>query len=129
MSESDMRVPVSNLRAFIAAALERLGMPGDDASSVAALMADADLQGSEGHGVMRLPQYAKRIKAGGINLHPRMRIVRERSGMALLDGDNGMGHLVMARAASLAIDKARSAGVAWVGAQWSNHAGPASLYA
>jgi len=36
---------------------------------------------------------------------------------------------VMARAAALAIDKARSAGVAWVGAQWSNHAGPASLYA
>jgi LDH2 family malate/lactate/ureidoglycolate dehydrogenase len=40
-----------------------------------------------------------------------------------------MGHLVMKRAAELAIEKAREAGVAWVGAQWSNHAGPASLYA
>jgi LDH2 family malate/lactate/ureidoglycolate dehydrogenase len=129
MSESGIRVPLSNLRAFIAAAFERLGMPADDAANCAALMAEADLQGSDGHGVMRLPQYAKRIKAGGINLQPRMKVLRERPGMALLDGDNGMGHLVMARAAKLAIDKARSAGVAWAGAQWSNHAGPASLYA
>ena len=35
--------------------------------------------------------------------------------MALIDGDNGMGHLVMTRAAELAIEKARVAGVAWVG--------------
>jgi L-2-hydroxycarboxylate dehydrogenase (NAD+) len=48
--------------------------------------------------------------------------------MAVVDGDNGMGHLVMSYAVDLAIDKARSAGVAWVGARASNHAGPASLY-
>ena len=49
--------------------------------------------------------------------------------MALIDGDNGMGHLVMKRAAELAIEKARTAGIAWVGSMNSNHAGPASLYA
>ena len=49
--------------------------------------------------------------------------------MALVHGDNGMGHLVMRFATRLAIEKARTAGVAWVGAKWSNHAGPASLYA
>jgi LDH2 family malate/lactate/ureidoglycolate dehydrogenase len=49
--------------------------------------------------------------------------------MAVLDGDNGMGHLVVSRAAELAIEKARGAGVAWVGVRASNHAGPASLYA
>jgi L-2-hydroxycarboxylate dehydrogenase (NAD+) len=49
--------------------------------------------------------------------------------MALIDGDNGMGHLVMTRAAELAVEKARAAGVAWVGTRMSNHAGPASLYA
>jgi L-2-hydroxycarboxylate dehydrogenase (NAD+) len=104
-------------------------MPAADARTVATLMAEADLQGSEGHGVIRLPQYVKRIRAGGINLHPDIRVISERAGMALLNGDNAMGHLVMKRAAELAIEKARSAGVAWVGAQWSNHAGPASLYA
>ena len=49
--------------------------------------------------------------------------------MALIDGDNGMGHLVMKAAAHKAIAKARQAGVAWVGVRHSNHAGPASLYA
>jgi LDH2 family malate/lactate/ureidoglycolate dehydrogenase len=49
--------------------------------------------------------------------------------MALVDGDNGMGHLVMKKATDLAIHKARSAGIAWVGSRLSNHAGPASLYA
>ena len=49
--------------------------------------------------------------------------------MALVHGDNGMGHLVMRYATQLAIEKAKTAGVAWVGAKWSNHAGPASLYA
>jgi LDH2 family malate/lactate/ureidoglycolate dehydrogenase len=127
--ESDRRVSFERLRTFIASAFERLGMPPDDASSVATRMAEADLQGSDGHGVIRLPQYARRIKAGAINLRPDIRVLQERPGMALLHGDNGMGQLVMARAANLAIDKARTAGVAWVGAQWSNHAGPASLYA
>jgi LDH2 family malate/lactate/ureidoglycolate dehydrogenase len=100
-----------------------------DAEAIAQLMAEADLQGSDGHGSIRLAPYLKRIRAGGVNLNPEIRVVRERSGMALIHGDNGMGHLVMKRAAELAIAKARDAGVAWVGAQWSNHAGPASLYA
>ena len=104
-------------------------MPPGDAGVVAALMAEADLQGSDGHGVIRLPQYVKRIRAGGVNLRPDIRIVREKPGMALVHGDNGMGHLVMTYAAEIAIEKARASGVAWVGAQWSNHAGPASLYA
>jgi LDH2 family malate/lactate/ureidoglycolate dehydrogenase len=56
-------------------------------------------------------------------------VVREQAGTALLNGDNGMGHLVMKRAAGIAIEKARSTGVAWVNSQFSNHAGPASLYA
>jgi L-2-hydroxycarboxylate dehydrogenase (NAD+) len=79
--------------------------------------------------VIRLPQYARRIRAGGINLNPDIKVVRERPGMAVLDGDNGMGHLVMQRAAELAIEKARLCGIGWAGSRFSNHAGPASLYA
>jgi L-2-hydroxycarboxylate dehydrogenase (NAD+) len=124
-----VRVDFGRLRYFIASAFEAVGMAGPDARTVAALMAEADLQGSDGHGVIRLPQYVKRIRAGGVNLNPNIRVVRERAAMALIHGDNGMGHLVMKRAAEVAIAKARDAGVAWVGAQWSNHAGPASLYA
>ena len=129
MKGSETRVGFSRLRDFIAAAFRQLGLTDPDALTVASLMAEADLQGSDGHGVIRLPHYARRIRAGGINLRPDIRVVQERPAMALLDGDNGMGHLVMTRAADLAVDKARTSGVAWVGARMSNHAGPASLYA
>ncbi len=123
------KISFDRLREFIACAFSKLGMPDGDARIVAALMAEADLQGSDGHGVIRLPQYARRIRAGGVNLSPQIKVVRERAGMALLDGDNGMGHLVMRRAALMAVEKARNTGIAWVGSQFSNHAGPASLYA
>ena len=122
-------VDVADLQAFIATVLSQAGLPAADAGKVARLMAQADLQGSDGHGVIRLPQYLKRLQAGGINLHPNIRIATERAAMAVVDGDNGMGHLVMSYATTVAIEKARTAGVAWVGTRASNHAGPASLYA
>ncbi|HEX2257003.1 MAG TPA: Ldh family oxidoreductase [Afifellaceae bacterium] len=123
------RVAFADLAAFIARALAAAGLPKDHAETVAELMAEADLQGSDGHGVFRLPHYVRRIRAGGINLNPDIRVARERGATALVDGDNGMGHLVMKRAAEIAIDKAAAQGVGWVGAFNSNHAGPASLYA
>jgi L-2-hydroxycarboxylate dehydrogenase (NAD+) len=126
---SEPRVPYAQLQRFITAAMARLGLPEADAAVVGKLMAEADLQGSDGHGVIRLPQYARRIRAGGINLIPDIKVVQERPGMAVLDGDNAMGHLVMQRAAELAIEKARLCGIGWVGSRFSNHAGPASLYA
>jgi L-2-hydroxycarboxylate dehydrogenase (NAD+) len=117
------------LRDFIARAFVAAKLPADDAATMAHLMTEADLQGSDGHGVIRLAPYLKRIKAGGINLRPNIRIIEERAATALIDGDNAMGHLVMSRAAELAASKARTAGIGWVGARFSNHAGPASLYA
>jgi L-2-hydroxycarboxylate dehydrogenase (NAD+) len=64
-----------------------------------------------------------------VNVRPNIHVEREAPGMALVDGDNGMGHLVMRFATARAIEKARTAGVAWVGVHHGNHAGPASLYA
>jgi L-2-hydroxycarboxylate dehydrogenase (NAD+) len=126
---SEHRVSFSQLESFITQAMVSLGLPPEDAQTVGHLMAEADMQGSDGHGVIRLVPYAKRILAGGMNLKPHIRVVQERTAMALIDGDNGMGHLVMKRATELAIQKARTSGIAWVGSRLSNHAGPASLYA
>jgi len=125
----DIWIPSERLERFTAAALVRVGLPAADADTVAGLMAEADLQGSDGHGIIRLPQYVQRIEAGGINVRPDIRVVEERAAMAVVDGDNGMGHLVVSQAVRIAIEKARNAGVAWVGTRHSNHAGPASLYA
>ena len=126
---SAARVAASQLSAFIARAFAAVDVPSADAQAIAQLMTQADLNGSEGHGVFRLPQYIRRIKGGAVNVKPDIRVEREMAGMALVHGDNGMGHLVMKFAAEKAIEKAKTAGVAWVGARWSNHAGPASLYA
>src|SRR6516164_6701400 len=123
------RIAAPALAAFIKRAFEAAGLRSEDAKVVADLMVEADLRGSDTHGVIRLPLYLRRLKAGGINPRADIRIVQERPATALVDGDNGIGHLVMRFAAMTAIEKAKGAGVAWVGARMSNHAGPAALYA
>ena len=122
-------VGITELQAFVARALVSAGIPPGDATQVAALMAEADARGGDAHGLFRLPQYVKQIQSGGINARPNIRILSERVGTALIDGDNALGHLVMRRAAELAIEKARHCGIGWVGTRRSNHAGPAQLYA
>ena len=129
MSDELRKVAAADLEAFIARAFVKIGISTDESKKIAELMTRADVNGADGHGVFRLPQYIRRIKGGAVNIKPHIRIEREAPGMALVDGDNGMGHLVMRVAAEKAIEKARTSGVAWVGVKWSNHAGPASLYA
>ncbi|MEP3275455.1 MAG: Ldh family oxidoreductase [Stappiaceae bacterium] len=130
MAELSARlVKDSRLRDFTQRAFEKCGMPAENAVRMADLMVQADLGGQDGHGVFRLPQYIQRVRAGGMSVDPSMRILSERSATALIDGGNGPGHLVMSHAAELAIKKAQTTGVAWVGARYSNHAGPAFLYA
>src|SRR4030088_271362 len=135
MSETVKPIPspthyeITELQKFITRALTSAGIPPEDASQVAALMAESDARGGDAHGVFRLQQYVKQIQSGGINARPNIRIVSDRAGAALIDGDNALGHLVMNRAAELAIEKAHQCGIGWVGTRHSNHAGPAQLYA
>lgn len=126
---STPRIAASALLDFTARVYQAVGVPEGQARQVAALMVEADLNGSDGHGVFRLPQYVRRIRAGGMNPQATPRIVEERAAAALVDGDNGLGHLAVSLAAETAIAKAKTAGVAWCGVRNGNHAGPASLYA
>ena len=121
-------VEIAKLVEFISRALVAAGIPPEDAAKVAALMAEADARGGDAHGMFRLPQYVKQIQSGAVNPRPNIQIVTSKAGTALIDGDNALGHLVMTRAAELAIEKARECGVGWVGTRRSNHAGPAQLY-
>jgi LDH2 family malate/lactate/ureidoglycolate dehydrogenase len=92
-------------------------------------MLESDLAGADGHGVFRLPQYIRRIKAGGMEVRPRIAVQHGGPAAAVVDGGNGLGALVMKTAAETAIEKAREAGVAWVGVRNGNHAGAATVYA
>ena len=88
-----MNIPAKRLQAFASEAFRKAGLRSDDADTVAQLMVEADLQGADGHGIFRLPQYIRRLQAGGVNPTPTIRIERERAVMAIVDGDNGQGHL------------------------------------
>jgi L-2-hydroxycarboxylate dehydrogenase (NAD+) len=123
------RFAASEGRRFMRDALEASGLCAADADATAGMMLFADLRGIDSHGIVRLPAYVARLKAGGINPRPEIRILEEAPATALVDGDNGMGHLVMRFAAEQAIEKASAAGVAWVGTRRSNHAGAAACYA
>src|SRR6516164_3703170 len=123
------RLPWRATQALIADAFVAAGLPQADAARCAELMTQADLTGADGHGIFRLSQYVRRLKAGGFNKRPNITVSRTAPATAIVDGDNGMGHLVMSRAAAEAIALAREAGIGWVGVRRSNHAGPAGLYA
>jgi L-2-hydroxycarboxylate dehydrogenase (NAD+) len=128
-AKTPQRTPVAAVTGLIVDAMVKSGLPADDAAKVAELMLEADLTGSDAHGVFRLPQYVNRLKLGSTNPRPDIKVTRSAPATALVDGDNGMGHLVVARTAETAIELARECGVAWVGCRMSGHAGAAGVYA
>ena len=123
------RFPADALRAFMREAFLACGLPETDARIVAERMVEADLTGFDAHGIFRLNAYCKALQAGSINPRPYIQVVQRAPAIALIDGDNGMGHLVVTRATELAIELAREAGIGWVGMRRSNHAGAAGVYA
>ncbi len=123
------RFSIEALAAFAERSLAAAGLTPEASAAGGRLIVEADLNGADGHGIFRLPQYARRIMAGGINKRPNIRIARESGAMAVIDGDNGLGHLVVERAARAAMDMAEANGVGWAGVRHGNHAGAASTYA
>jgi L-2-hydroxycarboxylate dehydrogenase (NAD+) len=123
-----MRFPLARLHAFIVDALVHVDVLPEHADITAARLLEADLRGRDGHGIIRLKPYVRRIEAGGINLRPDIVFTRETPVSALVDGDNGLGQVVMTMAAETGIRKAEESGIGWVGTVHSNHAGAAGVY-
>ena len=122
-------VQVSAIAEFAERAYVAAGVPAGDAAKAARLLVESDLSGQDGHGIFRLPQYIGNLKAGRVANAPAIKVHDQAPALALVDGGNGLGHLVMARACEVAIEKAKSEGTAWVGIRGSNHAGAASIWA
>src|SRR2546421_12784619 len=114
---------------FIDAAYRAAGIPQAAGRKAGDLGPASDTGGAGGHGVFRLPQYIRRIKAGGLNTRPEITVIRQARAAAIVDGDNGLGSLVVARAVEEAIALAAENGVGWVGTRNGNHAGAAAVYA
>jgi LDH2 family malate/lactate/ureidoglycolate dehydrogenase len=127
VSES-ARYRADDLRKFSCAALQALEVPPLDAEEVSECLVAADLRGVDSHGVVRLPIYAGRILQGAVNPRPITRVVQQRGNSALVDGDNGLGPVVGARAMEKAIAVAELAGISFAGVRRSNHFGIAAFY-
>ena len=121
-------LPIADAERFISSALQAEKVPAGDAGIIANLMVKSDLVGADGHGIFRLPAYLKRIRAGGVNLHPNIHVECEQGATALINGDNALGHLVMNKAVDLAIEKVKQHSVCWIGSHFGNHSGAASVY-
>jgi LDH2 family malate/lactate/ureidoglycolate dehydrogenase len=122
------RYSVAAITAFTRDALLACGVPASDAELAAKQMTEADATGFDAHGIVRLGGYINWIKSGRVKAKADIKVLQRSASTALVDGDDGIGHLVMTYATNLAIELARETGVGWVGARSSNHAGAAGIY-
>lgn len=118
------------LEKFMLDALVAAGVPRDDAAVVAEVLIESDKRGIDSHGIGRLkPIYVDRIRDGILDPVTRVEVVRDRKTTAVLDGHNGMGHVVARQAMAMAIDKARAHGMGMTAVRNSTHYGIAGYYA
>ena len=127
--EATRRFSAASLKSFLTDVFRASGLPDADAATVAWGMLEADLTGSDAHGVFRLAGYVRQLKRGVFNPRASITVLERSPATALIDGDQGLGHVVMSYAARLAIELARVSGIGWVGARRSNHAGAGAIYA
>lgn len=122
-------LPFDVVERFMVEVMEVAGIPHDDALIITDVLVQADKFGFDSHGVNRLkPIYLDRIKEGIMNPVTTPEIVRESPATAVIDGHNGMGHVISFRAMKTAIEKAKSFGMGMVAVRNSTHYGFAGYY-
>lgn len=121
-------IGVEDLTAFAVKLLTAAGADETQASHVAEVLVWADTVGRSNQGVWRLPILCKRLSAGLFHCPCRPRIHDRTPAVALIDGDNGMGHFVGRVAVDTAIERAAGHGVALVCVCNSNFLGPLGYY-
>jgi len=115
---------------FMRIAFIKLNVPEDDARICAAVLIESDKRGIDSHGVGRFkPIYIDRIKEGIQNPVTNFEIVREGLATAVVDGHNGMGHVIGVKSMQIAIEKAKKYGLGMVAVRNSTHYGIAGYYA
>jgi len=122
------RIDAEALRDFATAVYQGAGMPGDDAHLVADTLVQADLWGHQSHGVLRLGWYLDRIRNGVMSPVTKPEFVVDSGAIALIDGHDGVGHVLTQLATREAVKRARQHGVAVVGVRGSNHFGTCMYY-
>jgi LDH2 family malate/lactate/ureidoglycolate dehydrogenase len=113
---------------FGAAVYESVGVPPADARLVADTLVQADLWGHQSHGTLRLGWYLDRIRNGVMKPRTTPEFVIDTSTIALIDGHDGVGHVLTLLAMKEAVKRAKAHGIAAVGVRNSNHFGTCMYY-
>ena len=122
-------IPFDIIEKFMVAVMGKAGIPEADARIVSDVLIQADKLGFDSHGVNRLkPIYLDRIKDGILNPVTEFEVVKDGPTTAVIDGHNGMGHVIGFNAMKMAIAKAKKFGMGMVVVRNSTHYGFAGYY-
>jgi L-2-hydroxycarboxylate dehydrogenase (NAD+) len=122
-------IPFATIEDFMMKVMTKAGIPEADATIVGDVLLKADKLGFDSHGVNRLkPIYLDRIKDGILDPVTHYNVIRESPTTAVIDGNNGMGHVIGYNAMKMAINKAQKFGMGMVAVRNSSHYGFAGYY-
>ena len=118
------------LEAFMKDVFIKVGVPPQDAAICADVLIESDKRGIDSHGIGRFkPIYIDRIKDGIQNPLTKFEVVKDHLATAVVDGHDGMGHVIAKKSMQMAIDKAKQHGLGMVVVRNSTHYGIAGYYA
>jgi LDH2 family malate/lactate/ureidoglycolate dehydrogenase len=129
MTSDNVRITGEDLSSFVSAIFEAAGVDQRVARTVAASLVDADLEGVTSHGVMLVPMYVERIRAGSVDPGASPRTAVDSGAIAVLDAQNGLGQVSGDQAIGLAVTKAKQFGIGAVAVRQAFHFGMARRYA
>ncbi len=118
----------AKLRDFARTLCEKAGLRSEDAATIARHQVLTDLRGVHSHGTRALPGYLNLVLDGKMKAKPELRIATDGPSFAVVDGDNGIGHLASTLAMETAIAKAETTGIAAAGVRNAGHFGAAACY-
>jgi LDH2 family malate/lactate/ureidoglycolate dehydrogenase len=121
-------VQADRLTRIGAALLKAAGASDEEASAVAVGCVNANLAGHDSHGIIAIPTYIDRVKAGHIVPGAKWTIVQESPTTTVIDGHWGFGFHVNAKAMALTIEKAKIANVAACTVFRQSHVGRLAAY-
>lgn len=113
---------------FATAVYAAQGVPAQDARLIADTLVQADLWGHQSHGVLRLGWYLDRLRNKVMNPVTQPEFVIDGGALAVIDGHDGVGHVLAKLAAEEAIKRAQAHGIGAVGVRMSNHFGTCMYY-
>lgn len=117
-----------SLKEYVSEVLQKVEVSEKDSKITADSLVSANLRGVDSHGVTRLQIYIQRLQSGAINPKPDIKIIDESDSVLVLDGDDGLGQVVGAKALELGIPKAKKSGGLYIGVKRSSHFGTGAFF-